>query len=87
MALAHLKTDDFLANAVLFQTAILAYNTLRWMALLSGNAQLRQWEPESLRTFIIRVAGQLRTGGNQLRIRLAAEHLYPAPWRDWLALA
>jgi len=87
MALAHLKTDDFLANAVLFQTAILAYNTLRWMALLSGNAQLRQWEPESLRTFVIRVAGQLRTGGNQLRIRLAAEHLYPAPWRDWLALA
>ena len=87
MALAHLKTGDFLANAALFQTAILAYNTLRWMALLSGNAQLRQWEPESLRTFVIRVAGQLRTGGNQLRIRLAEEHLYPEPWRDWLALA
>ena len=44
VGLAHLKTSDFLANAVLFQTAVLAYNTLRWMALLSGNRQLRQWE-------------------------------------------
>ncbi len=35
--LAHLKTDSFLANAALFQCAILAYNTLRWMALSSGN--------------------------------------------------
>jgi hypothetical protein len=46
LALAHLKTDPFLANAVLFQTAILGDNTLRWMALLSGNAPLHQWEPE-----------------------------------------
>jgi hypothetical protein len=33
------------------------------------------------------VAGQLRTGGHQRRIRLAAEHLFPEPWRDWLAVA
>ena len=36
-ALAHIKTADFWANSALFQTAILAYNTLRWMALCSGN--------------------------------------------------
>lgn len=87
VGLAHIKTGSFLANAVLFQAAILAYNTLRWMALLSGNAQLRQWEPDSIRIFLIRVAGRLRTGGNQLRILLPDKHLYPIPWRDWLALA
>ncbi|HBA66974.1 MAG TPA: hypothetical protein DCZ48_12510 [Methylococcaceae bacterium] len=31
-------TASFLANAALFHCAVLAYNTLRWMALLSGNA-------------------------------------------------
>ncbi len=29
MALSHLKTDSFLANAALFQCAILAYNTVK----------------------------------------------------------
>ena len=42
MGLAHLKTVHFLANAALFQCAVLAYNTLRWMTLLSGNAQLKR---------------------------------------------
>lgn len=37
MGLAQMKTDHFLANAALFQSAILAYNTLRWMALMSNN--------------------------------------------------
>ena len=87
MGLAHLKTSDFLANAALFQSAILAYNTLRWMALLSGDEQLRRWEPQSIRIFLIRVAGQLLTGGNQLNIKLPREHLYAEPWRNWLALA
>jgi len=86
MGLAHIKTGDFLANAALFQSAILAYNTLRWMALLSANKQLRRWEPESLRTFVIRVAGLLRIGSNQLRIKISGEHLYPGPWNAWLAL-
>jgi hypothetical protein len=36
MGLAHLKTDHFLANAALFQCAVLAYNTLRWMAPCSA---------------------------------------------------
>jgi hypothetical protein len=87
MGLAHIKTDHFLANAALFQSAILAYNTLRWMALMSNNKQLRQWEPETIRTFLVRVAGNRLTGGNQLTIKLPKEHLYPRPWEDWLALA
>jgi len=87
LGLAHLKTDRFLANAALFQCAILAYNTLRWMALTSGNTQLKQWEPESIRVHLISVAGKLLTGGNQVRIKLPANHLHPKPWKDWLALA
>jgi len=38
MGLAHLKTDHFLANAVL------AYNAKRWRAHMS-NTQLKRWEP------------------------------------------
>ena len=87
MGLAHLKTDHFIANAALFQCAILAYNTLRWMALISGNTQRQKWEPESLRVHLIPVAGRLLTGGRQIRIKIPINHLHPKAWRDWLALA
>ena len=87
LGLAHLKTDSFLANAALFQCAILAYNTLRWMALSSGNTQLKQWEPNSIRVHLICIAGKLLTGGRQIRIKLPTHHLHPNPWKDWLALA
>jgi len=87
LGLAHLKTDNFFANAALFQCAILAYNTLRWMALSSGNEQLKKWEPESIRVFLIRVAGKLLTGGNQIHIKLPVNNLYPKPWQAWLDLA
>lgn len=87
LGLAHLKTHCFMANAVLFQAAILAYNTLRWMALISNNRQLKQWEPESIRVHLICVAGKLLTGGNQIRIVVPQEHLHARPWEDWLQLA
>ncbi|MCF6254918.1 MAG: IS1380 family transposase [Gammaproteobacteria bacterium] len=87
LGLAHIKTNDFFANAVLFQSAILAYNTLRWMALTSNNAQLKKWEPESIRVYFICVAGKLLTGGNQIRIVLPEKHLHATPWDDWLQLA
>jgi hypothetical protein len=87
MGLAHLKTDHFLANAALFQCAVLAYNTARWMALLSGNATLKRWEPQTVRMFLIRVAGKLLTGANQLRIKLPRQHLHAGVWEDWLALS
>jgi len=87
LGLAHIKTDNFLANAALFQSAILAYNTLRWMALMSNNAQLKKWEPESIRVHLVCVAGKLLTGGNQVRIVVPEKHLHARPWEDWLQLA
>ena len=87
MGLAHLKTDQFLANAALFQCAVLAYNTLRWMALLSGNTTLQRWEPQSIRLHLIRVAGKLLTGANQLRLKLVSPPLAAKVWQDWLALS
>jgi hypothetical protein len=86
MGLGHLRTASFLANAALFHCAVLAYNTLRWMALLSGNAMLRQWEPETVRTYLIRVAGKLLTGNRQMTVKTPASHLYPQVWQDWVAV-
>jgi hypothetical protein len=34
--------------------AVLAYNTVRWMAQLSGNKTLCEWEPKTLRTYLIK---------------------------------
>jgi hypothetical protein len=87
LGLAHLKTDNFLANAALFQCAVLAYNTIPGMALLSGNDTLKRWEPQTVRIFLIRVAGKLLTGANQLRIKLPRRNLHPKVWEDWLALS
>jgi hypothetical protein len=86
LGLAHVKTDTFLANAVLFQCAVLAYNTVRWMALMSANETLKRWEPQTIRTFLIRVAGKLLTGARQLCVKTPRKHLYPKLWEDWLAL-
>ena len=68
------------------QCSILAYNAVRWMALLSGNKQLMKWEPESIRCYIVRVAGQLLTGSKQLRIASDKNHLYEQEWQAWLAV-
>ncbi len=87
MGLGHIKTDTFLANAALFQCAILAYNTLQWMALVSGHATLHQWEVATLRRELILVAGKLLTGGRQLHLQVADQPLYPEPWHAWWALA
>lgn len=87
LGLGHLKTNHFLANAALFQSAILAYNVLRWMALISDNRQLKKWEPESIRVHLICVAGKLLTGGNQVRIVVPQAHLHARPWEDWLQFA
>ena len=85
-ALAHMKTDDFWANSALFQSAILAYNTIRWMALLSGNTLLRRWEPATVRTFLIRMAAKFTTGGNQQKLTIPDRMLYTAQWNDWVAV-
>jgi hypothetical protein len=84
MGLGKIRTDQFLANAALFHCAVLAYNTVRWMAQLSGNKTLCQWEPDTLRTYLIRVAGKLLTGNNQLNVKTPADPLYPQEWDDWV---
>jgi hypothetical protein len=86
MGLGKIRTEHFLANAALFHCAVLAYNTLRWMAQLSGNKTLCQWEPETLRTFLVRVAGKLLTGNNQLTIKTPDNPLYPREWDDWVSV-
>jgi hypothetical protein len=85
-ALAHIKTDDFWANSVLFQSAILAYNTVRWMALLSGDKTLHRMEPGTIRTFIIRMAAKLTTGSRQQKLVLPERMLYGLQWDAWVAV-
>lgn len=87
LGLAHLKTDTFLANAALFQCAILAYNTVQWMALVSGQATLVQWEIATVRRELIQVAGKLLTGGRQLHLRISPCSLHRPAWEAWWALA
>ena len=86
-ALAHIKTADFWGNSALFQTAILAYNTLRWMALCSGNKILKRWEAATIRTFLIRMAGKWTIGSRQQKLRVPKKMLYYAQWEAWVAVA
>jgi hypothetical protein len=86
MSMGKIRTASFLANAALFHSAVLAYNTLRWMAIMSGSQTLRQWEPETIRTYLVRVAGKLLTGNGQLTVKTPDNHLYPRVWDDWLAV-
>ena len=86
MGMGKIRTASFLANAALFHCAVLAYNTLRWMAIMSGSSTLRQWEPETVRTYLVRVAGKLLTGNRQLTVKTPDNHLYPQVWDDWVAV-
>jgi hypothetical protein len=86
MGMGKIRTSSFLANAALFHCAVLAYNTLRWMAIMSGSPTLRQWEPETVRTYLVRVAGKLLTGNRQLTVKTPDNHLYPQIWDDWVAV-
>jgi Transposase DDE domain. len=86
MGMGKIRTADFLANAALFHCAVLAYNTLRWMAIMSGSKTLQQWEPETIRTYLVRVAGKLLTGNRQLTVKTPDNSLYPQAWDDWVAV-
>lgn len=86
IGMGQIKTREFLANAALFQCSVLAYNTIRWMALMSGNAQLQRWEIQTVRVFLVRVAGKLLRGGRQLTINTPKDHLYRKEWDDWVTV-
>ena len=47
-----------------------AYNMLRWMALCSGNAILRRWQPATMRTYLVRMAGKWTSGARQQKLRV-----------------
>ena len=87
MAMAHIKSGNFVASSLIFQCAVLAYNTIRWMALLSDDHQLKRWEIQTVRTYLIRTAGKLLVGSKQLRLNLPERHLHTDPWRAWLKLS
>ncbi len=53
---------------------------------MSGNRQLMKWEPESIRCYMIRVAGKLLTGSRQLTVASNKEHLYQTEWDASLAV-
>lgn len=84
MALANIKTNDFWANSALFQCAILAYNTVRWMALCSGDKLLQRWEPATVRSFLIRVAAKFTNGGRQQKVTVPDRLLYERQWDAWV---
>ena len=86
-ALAHIKTADFWADSALFQAAILAYNTLCWMALCSANKILQRREAATMRTFLIRMAGKWTTNSRQQKLRVPEKMLYNAQWQAWVAVA
>lgn len=87
MALAHIKTDSFIANAIIFQCAVLAYNIVRWMAALSNNRRLMRWEAKTIRCFVIRVAGRLIKGSRQLVLKTPRSLLFKNQWEAWLKFA
>ena len=62
MGLGQIRTTDVLANAAVFQSAVLAYNVLRWMALWTCDEMLRRSEPKTIRRYFVRVAGTVTTG-------------------------
>jgi|GEM_PF-6717425 len=82
-----IRTADFLANAGLFHCAVLAYNTLRWMTLMSSSQTLRHGESETIRTYLVGLAGKLPTGSRQLTIKTPDNPLYPQVWRDWVEVS
>jgi hypothetical protein len=78
----YIRTDDFLANSVLFQCGVLAYNLLKWMALSVGGT-LQKWEVKSIRLWLIRIAGKLTSGSRRLTLKLPQNFLYQAEWAAW----
>lgn len=82
MNAGHIRTSEFWANSALFQSAILAYNLLKWMALLTGGA-VRKWEIKTMRLWLIRVAGKLTKDGGQLILKLPKKFLHQEEWQLW----
>jgi len=86
MGAGYIRTDDFLANSVLFQCGVLAYNLLKWMALSVGG-QIQKWEVKTIRLWLVRVAGKLTSSGRKMTLRLPKHFMYQAEWEAWDKMA
>ncbi len=53
---------------------------------MSGSQTLLKWEPETIRTCLVRVAGKLLTGNRQLTVKTPDNTFYPQVWDDWVAV-
>jgi hypothetical protein len=82
MRAGNIRTSEFLANAVLFQCAVLAYNILKWMGLLTGG-EVSRWEVKTIRLNLIRVAGKLVDRGHQLTLKLPEQFIHQEKWLSW----
>ncbi len=80
------RMQRFFANAAAFQSAILAYNTLKWMVLFSRDRFLKRMEVKTIRLFLIHQAAKLTYRSRGLTLNFNQEALYPNPWKEWLRL-
>jgi hypothetical protein len=87
MGLGSVRTADFWANSALFQCAILAYNTIKWMGICSQNDFLQKWEIKTVRTFIIRLAGKLVKSGGQFTLKMPANEFYAREKDAWFKIS
>ena len=85
-ALAKIRTNNFLANSALFQAAVIAYNSFRWMALDSNNKKLKTWEIKTIRLFIIRVSARLISKARQLILLIPKNFLHMFVFKDWFRI-
>jgi len=80
MAAARLVTQAFWANSALFQLCLLAYNLLVRVLWLTMKHKLRE-EPETVRTWLIRVPAKLVTHAGQLIVNASATWLFQERWQ------
>ncbi len=82
MRAGNIRTSGFLANAALFQSAVLAYNILKWMSLLTGG-EVQKWEIKTIRLYLIRLAGKLIKTGRRYILKLPERFLFQKKWQQW----
>jgi len=80
------RMHGFFANAAAFQSAILAYNTLKWMVLFTQDKVLKRMEVKTIRMFLIHTAAKLTHRSRTYTLNFAADHLYAREWHIWLGL-
>lgn len=87
MGLGKVRTADFWANSALFQCAIIAYNSFKWMGICSKNDQLEKWEIKTIRTFIIRLAGKLVKSARHYTLRMPESEFYSLERGAWFQIS